>query len=322
MKDEIIKQKFQIGDTVKITNSAIITNGQIGEVVKQFPSGEVYRVKIDGSEYSILTKFLEPITKFEVGDVVRIITKSSEYFDNIGVVVDLLNFSCLNDKPYLRVEFNDNKQYNYYYSDLVKEKSVKEKVEEIFQQQQNKLNEGEMKVKIIEKSKDSAGSWINTHIGEVFDVKPEREFFIVTKGCYAGYSMYNYCCEIVDEKWIPKQGEMIEVRSTNKMWYTRKFFSMDGEKFVCKDINYDFRYEGWKEARPIKEITRIKISDIHSNQDFRDKINKLSLDEIEFVDDNGDIIKIDKSIIDDFKFTGLNNIDFILTDFYKEGWTE
>ena len=47
----------------------------------------------------------------------------------------------------------------------------------------------------------------------------------------------------------------------------------------------------------------------------------MDLDEIDFYE-NGEIIHIDKKILDDFTFTGLNNIDLITSGFYKTGWTD
>ena len=49
----------------------------------------------------------------------------------------------------------------------------------------------------------------------------------------------------------------------------------------------------------------------------RQKINKTPLDEIEFFK-NGMKVDISKKMIEDFEFTGLNNIDFITSGFYKE----
>lgn len=49
------------------------------------------------------------------------------------------------------------------------------------------------------------------------------------------------------------------------------------------------------------------------------KINKVPLEKIEFYE-KSKLLKIDKSLIEEFKFVGLNNVDFILTEYYKYGW--
>ena len=61
---------------------------------------------------------------------------------------------------------------------------------------------------------------------------------------------------------------------------------------------------------------KIAIEYIRWLQDERVKINKTLLDEIEFYE-NGMKVIIDKATIEDFAFTGLANIDFILSGFYK-----
>ena len=50
------------------------------------------------------------------------------------------------------------------------------------------------------------------------------------------------------------------------------------------------------------------------------EINSLDLNDIDFISDDGSIEKIDENIISDFRYTGLNNIEFIYTDFYKNGF--
>lgn len=49
------------------------------------------------------------------------------------------------------------------------------------------------------------------------------------------------------------------------------------------------------------------------------EINKTPLEDITFLNKNGKPIKINNKIIADFKFIGLNNIDFIKSGFYKTG---
>ncbi len=62
---------------------------------------------------------------------------------------------------------------------------------------------------------------------------------------------------------------------------------------------------------------KINIEVIEYIQKVRCLINSISLDKIEFYKD-GKKLEFDSKIIDDFKFTGLNNIDFILTGYYKD----
>lgn len=51
-------------------------------------------------------------------------------------------------------------------------------------------------------------------------------------------------------------------------------------------------------------------------QEERAKINRVALEDIEFFED-GMKLEIPKKIVEDFAFVGLNNIDFILSGFYK-----
>jgi hypothetical protein len=62
---------------------------------------------------------------------------------------------------------------------------------------------------------------------------------------------------------------------------------------------------------------RISVEWIRLLQESRAIINSFDLHNIEFTE-NGKVIDIPKRVIDDFKFTGLSNIDFIATDCYKE----
>lgn len=51
-------------------------------------------------------------------------------------------------------------------------------------------------------------------------------------------------------------------------------------------------------------------------QEERTKVNRAKLEDIEFFE-NGMKIDIPKEVIDKFELTGLNNIDFIWSGFYK-----
>ena len=61
---------------------------------------------------------------------------------------------------------------------------------------------------------------------------------------------------------------------------------------------------------------RIDIEDIRQMQVFRDKVNGVHLDNIEFFE-NGDIVQIGLRRRLEFLTTGLNNIDFITSGAYK-----
>ena len=63
--------------------------------------------------------------------------------------------------------------------------------------------------------------------------------------------------------------------------------------------------------------TKIKISEILEIERRKQEINHLDLSEIDFIDDLGNVIDIPKNRIEEFKFIGLNNIDFITTGFYQ-----
>lgn len=64
----------------------------------------------------------------------------------------------------------------------------------------------------------------------------------------------------------------------------------------------------------------ITIENILATEEWRDNINKTPLKEIEFLDENGNVVNIDEEIYRQWKFAGLNNIDFIKTGFYKQGF--
>jgi hypothetical protein len=48
-----------------------------------------------------------------------------------------------------------------------------------------------------------------------------------------------------------------------------------------------------------------------------DKLNSTPLEEIQFFE-NGEPIEIDERLLEQWKYIGLNNFDFIITEFYKE----
>ena len=63
----------------------------------------------------------------------------------------------------------------------------------------------------------------------------------------------------------------------------------------------------------------VSIEYIRWIQEERAKINRIDLKDIVFFE-NGKVVDIPQKVIDDFAFTGLNNIDFIWSDFYKKGY--
>jgi len=62
---------------------------------------------------------------------------------------------------------------------------------------------------------------------------------------------------------------------------------------------------------------KVAVEYIRWLMEERAKINKMELQDIEFFEE-GMKLEISQKIIDDFKFCGLNNIDFINSGFYKE----
>ena len=65
---------------------------------------------------------------------------------------------------------------------------------------------------------------------------------------------------------------------------------------------------------------KVKISEIIKLKKRLAEINSVPLEKIKFLNDKGNGVYINPKIISDFKFTGLNNSDFIATGFYKEGF--
>ena len=76
------------------------------------------------------------------------------------------------------------------------------------------------------------------------------------------------------------------------------------------------------EEKNISGRFKIRVSEILEIARRQREINSIELTEIDFLDENGNVIQVDEKIIDDFKFCGLNNTDFITTEFYKTGFTE
>ena len=60
---------------------------------------------------------------------------------------------------------------------------------------------------------------------------------------------------------------------------------------------------------------RVDLEEVRDIMKRRKRINNIPLQEIEWFE-NGKKIEIDLDTIDDFLFTGLNNIDFITSGYY------
>ena len=63
----------------------------------------------------------------------------------------------------------------------------------------------------------------------------------------------------------------------------------------------------------------ININEVRNLRKRLREINSLDLEKCKFIE-NGKEIKVPKEIIKQFKFIGLNNADFIMTNFYKKGF--
>ena len=64
-------------------------------------------------------------------------------------------------------------------------------------------------------------------------------------------------------------------------------------------------------------MPRVNIEDIERQLKERRKINRIPFDKIEWYK-NGKKLCIPMSVAADFKFTGLNNTDFVACGVYKE----
>ena len=74
------------------------------------------------------------------------------------------------------------------------------------------------------------------------------------------------------------------------------------------------------EEKNVSGRFQIRVSEILEIQKRKREINGRELNEIDFLDDDGMPLKIDEKIIEEFRFSGLNNTDFITTEFYKNGF--
>ena len=65
---------------------------------------------------------------------------------------------------------------------------------------------------------------------------------------------------------------------------------------------------------------QIKVSEIKAINNRLRQINDNKISDIDFLDENGLLIKIEQKNIDDWIFSGLNISDFIDSDFYINGF--
>jgi hypothetical protein len=76
---------------------------------------------------------------------------------------------------------------------------------------------------------------------------------------------------------------------------------------------------GLKGSQEMSKKIKVEVSEIMYLAGRMATINKLDLDDIEFTVE-GKPVEIDPKTLEDFKFTGLNNTDFILSNAYlKKG---
>ena len=64
---------------------------------------------------------------------------------------------------------------------------------------------------------------------------------------------------------------------------------------------------------------RMDIEEIQRYFEWREKINSTPLKNIDFYED-GKLVKYPEDWIPEWNFTGLNNLDFIQTGFYRHGF--
>ena len=62
---------------------------------------------------------------------------------------------------------------------------------------------------------------------------------------------------------------------------------------------------------------RVDVECVKMLQAVRSKVNRNKLKDIEFYE-HGEPLEITNELIEDFELTGLNNTDFILSNYYKK----
>lgn len=61
---------------------------------------------------------------------------------------------------------------------------------------------------------------------------------------------------------------------------------------------------------------KVNIEDVLKMQEFRNSINHANIDDIEWYQD-GKKVSVDKELLEEWKFIGLNNTDFITMGFFN-----
>jgi len=69
----------------------------------------------------------------------------------------------------------------------------------------------------------------------------------------------------------------------------------------------------------IMDKIRVDIEEIKDIVERKKRINSVELDRIEFYE-NGVKLEINQELVEEFIFTGLNNFDFITSEFYLYGF--
>jgi hypothetical protein len=145
----------------------------------------------------------------------------------------------------------------------------------------------------------------------------ERILFMIL-ACFAG-GLLGWIVEILYGEKSDLQGWMIISLGASSFFAFLMLF------FFLKTFEYKYEAKLFNSnIIPDELITRnrIHIQEILDIQAKKDFINSLDLNKIDFIGNDGNKIVIDQKIIDDFKFVGLNNFDFIATEFYKGGLEE
>ena len=69
-----------------------------------------------------------------------------------------------------------------------------------------------------------------------------------------------------------------------------------------------------------KPKIKISVFDIKQLEKSLNEINKLDFDDIDFINNDGEVINIDPKHIKDWRYVGLNVTTFITSGFYLNGF--
>ncbi len=124
---------------------------------------------------------------------------------------------------------------------------------------------------------------------------------------------------------------IINTNWTNDVEWDEKYISLINKGILYEDyafnlfLTYGFTDIGKKVKNKItnEQIpNQIKISEITELSKRIKEINSNDIANIEFLDDDGNVIIINPKILNDWKYTGLNISDFINSEFYLYGFDE